>query len=99
MILVVIVLVIDGMINPKFTPGSKNVHIRNGVGVMPDGRVLFAISRELVNFHDFASFFVERGCRNALYLDGFVSKAFIPEENMAGMDGHLGVLIAVSEAN
>lgn len=92
-------LVTDGAINPLFTPGSKNVHIRNGVGVMPDGRVLFAISREPVNFHDFASYFLDQGCSNALYLDGFVSKAFIPEVNMAEMDGQLGVLIAVSEAN
>lgn len=92
-------LVSDGTINPLFTPGSKNVHIRNGVGVMADGRVLFAISRDRVNFHDFAGFFLEHGCSNALYLDGFVSKAYIPEENMADMDGKLGVLIAVSEEN
>ncbi len=88
-------LVADGTINAQFRQGSKNVQIRNGVGVLPDGRVLFAISREPVNFHDFARFFLERGCTNALYLDGAVSKAYIPEGHMANMDGDLGVLIAV----
>lgn len=90
-------LVIDGTPNKHFTPGSKNLNIRNGVGVLPDGRVLFGISREPVNFHDFASWFIEKGCEQALYLDGFVSKAFIPEEGLNDRDGELGVLIAVTE--
>lgn len=89
-------LLVDGVINKNFTPGSKNLNIRNGVGLMADGRVLFAISQEPVNFHDFASWFKEQGCVNALYLDGFVSKAFIPEAGVLGLDGELGVLIAVT---
>lgn len=88
-------LIANGTINAQFKQGSKNVQIRNGVGLLADGRVLFAISREPVNFHDFASFFLERGCANALYLDGAVSKAYIPEQGVADMDGDLGVLIAV----
>lgn len=89
-------LVADGSINTHFTPGSKNLHIRNGVGVRADGQVVFAISREPINFHDFATWFQEQGCNNALYLDGAVSKAYIPEAGMRDMDGRLGVLIAVS---
>ncbi|MBL7938392.1 MAG: phosphodiester glycosidase family protein [Flavobacteriales bacterium] len=88
-------LVVDGAVNKLFTPGSKNLNIRNGVGILADGRVLFGISRVPVSFHDFATWFKERGCRNALYLDGFVSRAFIPDEGVAEMDGELGVLIAV----
>lgn len=89
-------LVTHGAINTHFTPGSKNLHIRNGVGVRTDGQVVFAISREPINFHDFASWFVEQGCSNALYLDGSVSKAYIPEAGLAAMDGNLGVLIAIT---
>ncbi len=92
-------LVVNGAVNKIFTPGSKNLNIRNGVGKLADGRVVFAISREPVNFHEFATWFKEQGCSNALYLDGFVSKAFIPEEGIAELDGELGVLIAVIKAN
>ncbi|QQR87855.1 MAG: phosphodiester glycosidase family protein [Flavobacteriales bacterium] len=88
-------LVIDGSINAQFTPGSKNVNIRNGVGTTTDGRVVFAISREPVNFHDFARFFLDQGCANALYLDGAVSRAYMPEAGLQQLDGDLGVLIAV----
>lgn len=91
-------LVTQGAINSLFTPGSKNLNIRNGVGVRADGTVVFAISTEPINFHDFATWFTEQGCTDALYLDGAVSKAYIPEVGMEGLDGDLGVLIAISAA-
>jgi uncharacterized protein YigE (DUF2233 family) len=49
-------LVIDGKLHKKFTKGSKNLHIRNGVGVLPNGNLLFAMSKEKINFYDFATF-------------------------------------------
>ncbi|MBR9860052.1 hypothetical protein GYB22_04770 [bacterium] len=90
-------LLIDGEVHPKFIEDSKNLNIRNGVGVLPDGNLLFAISKRKVNFHEMAMYFKERGCKWALYLDGFVSKAYIPDENLEQLDGELGVLIAVLE--
>lgn len=90
-------LVIDDQIHPKFTEGSKNVHIRNGVGMLPDGRLLFAMSKETINFFDFASFFKENGCKNALYLDGFVSRTFLPSKNWIQKDGNFGVIIGQVE--
>lgn len=89
-------LLIDGLINTQFTPGSANLNIRNGVGLRPDGRLVFAISREAVNFHDFASFFLKEGCTNALYLDGFVSRAFLPAAGVEHLGGDFGVMIAVT---
>ena len=89
-------LVAGGVINKNFTPGSKNLHIRNGVGIRSDGTVVFAISREPINFHDFAKWFKDQGCNDALYLDGFVSKAYMPEQGLNALDGELGVLIAVT---
>jgi uncharacterized protein YigE (DUF2233 family) len=89
-------LITGGVINKNFTAGSKNLHIRNGVGVRADGKVVFAISRAPINFHDLATWFKAQGCANALYLDGFVSKAYIPEAGLQQMDGQLGVLIAVT---
>jgi uncharacterized protein YigE (DUF2233 family) len=89
-------LLVDGRINKVFTQGSKNLNIRNGVGLLPDGKVLFAISLEPVNFHDFASWFLQQGCTTALYLDGSISKAYDPSAGLNGLDGSLGVLIAVT---
>lgn len=86
-------LVINGALHPKINEGSTNVHIRNGVGLLPDGRLLFAMSKEKINFYDFASFFKDNACKNALYLDGFVSKTYLPSQDCVQMDGRLGVLI------
>lgn len=85
-------LVIGGAINPLFTLGSDNREIRNGVCVLGDDHVLFAISRRPVNFYDFASFFKNKGCMNALYLDGSISKAYIPSQFFS-TDGDLGMVM------
>jgi len=90
-------LVIDGKIHPDFKKGSSNVNIRNGVGILPDGKVVFVLSKTEINFYDFASYLKSMGCKNALYLDGFVSRAYVPSENWMQTDGNFGVLIAVTE--
>lgn len=87
-------LLIDGKRHPAFRQGSANLHIRNGVGILPNGNLLFAISKERINFFDFATYFLAKGCKNALYLDGFVSRAYIPSQNWLQMDGNFGVIIA-----
>jgi len=89
-------LLIDGKIHPVFNEGSKNLHIRNGVGITANSTVVFAISNEPVNFYDFAMLFKERyGCQNALYLDGFVSKCYLPELKRKDTGGNFGVMIGV----
>jgi uncharacterized protein YigE (DUF2233 family) len=88
-------LLIDGEIHPDFKEGSANLNIRNGVGILPDGKVVFVLSKNEVNFYDFASYFKSLGCKNALYLDGFVSRAYLPSQNWIQTDGDFGVLFAV----
>lgn len=90
-------LVVDGKINERFAAASENLNIRNGVCVLDDGRVVFAISRRAVNFYDFAVYFREQGCRNALYLDGFVSRMYAPEKGFNDLDGDFGVIIGIVE--
>lgn len=90
-------LVVDGKIHSNFKEGSSNVHIRNGVGVLPDGKIVFAISKKEINFYDFAEYFKSLGCKNALYLDGFVSRTFLPKENWIQTDGNFGDIIGVTE--
>jgi uncharacterized protein YigE (DUF2233 family) len=89
-------LLIHGQIHPAFKKGSSNLNIRNGVGILPDHRILFVISKDPVNFYDFAEFFRSMGCQNALYLDGLVSRAYVPEQNWIQTDGDFGVLIGIS---
>ncbi|WP_299212319.1 phosphodiester glycosidase family protein [uncultured Dokdonia sp.] len=89
-------LLIDGKIHPKFNEGSPNVHIRNAVGILPNGNPLFAMSKEQINFYDLACFFKEKGCKNALYLDGFVSRTYLPSRYWEQLDGNFGVIIGVT---
>lgn len=90
-------LLIDGNVHPAFKKGSANVNTRNGVGILPDGRLVFAMSKEPVNFYDLADYFKNQGCRNALYLDGFVSRTYLPEKNWVQTDGDFGVIIGVAK--
>ncbi len=90
-------LVVDGKIHTAFKEGSTNLNIRNGVGILPDNKVVFAMSKKELNFYDFAKYFQNLGCKNALYLDGFVSRTYLPEKNWKQMDGNFGVIIGVTE--
>ncbi|SDH48208.1 phosphodiester glycosidase family protein [Chitinophaga filiformis] len=90
-------LLIDGDIHPAFKKGSVNVNIRNGVGLLPDGRLVFAMSKSDINFYDFADYFKRLGCKQALYLDGFVSRTYLPAQNWIQTDGNFGVIVGVSE--
>ena len=90
-------LLVNDTINAAFKEKSTNLNIRNGVGILPDGKVVFAMTREPMNFHAFARFFQEQGCTDALYLDGVISRAYMPTQGLQQMGGALGVLIAVME--
>jgi uncharacterized protein YigE (DUF2233 family) len=91
-------LVINGDIHPAFKNGSTNLNIRNGVGILPDNKVIFAMSKTEINFYDFANYFKKLGCKNALYLDGFVSRTYLPEKKWIQTDGDFGVIIGVIKA-
>lgn len=92
-------LVIDGQIHSAFKDGSTSLYIRNGVGILPDNKVIFAMSKAEINFYDFAKYFQNLGCKNALYLDGFVSRTYLPEKNWTQNDGNFGVIIGVTKNN
>lgn len=88
-------VLVDGAINPTFNKDSKNVNIRNGVGILPNGDCIFMMSRSLITFYDFALFFKEKGCKNALYLDGAISQTYLPEQSYSAKGGNFGVIIGV----
>lgn len=88
-------LVIDGNIHPEFKKNSTRVNVRNGVGILPNNEVVFVLSKKEVNLYDFAAYFKSLGCQNALYLDGFVSRTYLPEQQWEQTDGNFGVMIGV----
>lgn len=92
-------LLINGKIHQKFNKGSKHKNIRNGVGLLPNGNILFVMSKAKINFYDFASFFKLKGCEDALYLDGFISKTYLPSKKWVQTDGNFGVIISVTSSN
>jgi uncharacterized protein YigE (DUF2233 family) len=93
-------LVIKGEINAHFTEGSRNLNIRNGVGINQNGKVVFVISNEPVNFYEFSQLFRDvLNCDDALYLDGAVSQMYLPELNKKYLQNNppLGPIITVEK--
>ncbi len=88
-------LIIDGKINPVFQKNSRNLNIRNGVGILKNGSPVFVMSKKEINFYTLASLFRSLGCENALYLDGLVSRTYFPDGNWIQKDGDFGVIIGI----
>ncbi|MCB9767931.1 MAG: phosphodiester glycosidase family protein [Candidatus Omnitrophica bacterium] len=90
-----------GEIHPKFNEGSDSVYVRNGVGVDPEGKVVFAISQKPVNLFTFASYFRDRlGCKDALYLDGALSGMYAPCLGREDIGfNYVGILAVVEDAS
>ncbi len=90
-------LILNGEIHSAFKKESVNLNIRNGVGILPNNQIIFAMSKKEINFYEFAEYFKKLGCKNALYLDGFVSRTYLPEKNWEQLDGNFGVIIGVTK--
>jgi uncharacterized protein YigE (DUF2233 family) len=88
-------------IHPAFRAESKNRLHRNGVGILPDGRVFFAISEfqqyKRPNLYEFADFFRSQGCRNALFLDGDISQMVCDPEGDIPPGNYFGAIFAVTD--
>lgn len=90
----------DGGINQLFTPNSPNRYFRNAVGVTASGQVVFVISEQRVCFYELALFMREElGCQDALYLDGAISRMYLPTLGKTRLDDsqHLGPILYILE--
>ncbi len=93
-------LVINGELHPSFSPRSENLHVRSGVGVNNKGDVVFVISRNLVSFYNFARLFRDKlACGDALYLDGNISRIFLPEKGLTETSGDFVGILGVVKSN
>jgi uncharacterized protein YigE (DUF2233 family) len=87
-------LLIAGKLHPKFEPDGESRHMRNGVGIAPDGTPIFVISEEPVSFGKFARFFRDRlKVRDALYFDGSVSSLWDPANHRRDSHAELGPMV------
>ena len=78
-------LVIDGALNGNFVEDSDSRKWRSGVCVAAGGAVVFAVSEVPVTFHAFARMFRDTlGCRDALYLDGTLSRIYTAADGYSG---------------
>ena len=91
-------LVRHNIIHRRFRRKSSSAKIRNGVGIDRKGRMVFAISSSRVNMYHFAEFFKKRmQCANALYLDGNISRMYLPAIKRNDLGGTFAVIIAASK--
>jgi uncharacterized protein YigE (DUF2233 family) len=90
-------LVIDGVLHPRFLPDSTSRYIRNGVGTSADGKTsVFVMSNNAVTFHEFGSLFRDAlGLPNALYLDGNVSRLYAPEYGRNDLGRMMGPIVGL----
>jgi uncharacterized protein YigE (DUF2233 family) len=87
-------LVIAGKLHPAFDHDGSSRHIRNGVGIAPDGRPRFVISEDSVSLGKFARFFRDQlKCRDALFFDGAVSALWDPANHRRDVTVPLGPLV------
>jgi uncharacterized protein YigE (DUF2233 family) len=93
-------LVINGRINSHFTPLSTNRKIRSGVGVLPNGSVLFLCTTGPENFYNFSTVYRDVfKCKNALFLDGEISRMYLKgvNENPTDLESGFGPILSVSK--
>ncbi|WIY27025.1 phosphodiester glycosidase family protein [Parasedimentitalea psychrophila] len=92
-------LVIDGALHPRFLVDSTSYYIRNGVGTSADGkRVVFAISRNAVTFHQFGRLFRDHlNLPSALYFDGNISRLHAPSVGRSDKGFMMGPVVGVVE--
>jgi uncharacterized protein YigE (DUF2233 family) len=89
-------LVIDGEVNPAFDGNGTSRYRRNGVGVTANGTAWFAISERPVSFGRFARLFRDAlKCRQALFLDGYVSRLWDPVAGRMDRGPRIGPIVVV----
>ncbi len=91
-------LVVNGKINTELKPNSKSTYVRSGVGWIDEQTLVFIISKKPVRFYDFARVFQQKfNCKNALYLDGFISEMYLPELGLTKSIREFATFITVTE--
>jgi len=91
----------NGKVHPKFGRNSPNRRHRNGVGVNKDGQAVFVCTetgqRKYVTLYEFAEFFRQLGCEDALFLDGDLSTMLVDPKGTIHDGNEFGAILAITE--
>lgn len=89
-------LVSGGVLHPAVQPNGESRVVRNAVGIRSPDEAVFVISDDAVSFGRLARFLRDGlGCRDALYLDGYVSSLWAPELRRRDRTRGLGPMAVV----
>lgn len=89
-------LLIDGKLHPRITPDGPSRNLRNAVGIGADGSARFVISDTPVSFGKLARMMRDRlGVRDALFLDGTVSRLWDPVSGREDAGPPIGPIVVV----
>jgi uncharacterized protein YigE (DUF2233 family) len=89
-------VVINGSINPKLTT-SSSAYVRNGIGILPDEKVLMVCTKHPVTFRQFAQLFINYKCTAAMYFDGAIANLLSRDEAKQDFYKSYGTFIGVSK--
>jgi uncharacterized protein YigE (DUF2233 family) len=90
-------LVKENKFHPVFTKYSTNNKVRNGIGIINKSKIIIAYSDD-VNFYSFAEVFKDFfQCKDALFLDGAISKLYLHDLRPQDLGGELGPILSISE--
>lgn len=92
-------LLIEGKLHPRITADGPSRNLRNAVGIGADGSARFVISNTPVSFGKLARMMRDRlGVRNALFLDGTVSRLWDPVSGREDAGPPIGPIVVVSRS-
>lgn len=90
-------LLLDDKIHDGFNQDSQSKKIRSGVGVLDNGKAIFIVSQTELTFYDFANLFQSLfSVKDALFLDGAISKIYVKDLIGSGMGHKFGPIVSVS---
>lgn len=92
-------LVIDGVLYLCFLEDSDSCYVRNGVGVLLDGQMVwFVISDRVVMFYEFGCLFCDGlGVWDVFYFDGLISRFYVFVLNCVDFGWWFGLIIGYME--
>ena len=84
-------------IHKEFQKNSTNNKVRNGIGIINHSKVVIGYS-DNVNFYNLSKIFKDFfNCKNALFLDGAISKMYLHDLKPTELGGNFGPILSVSE--
>lgn len=90
-------LVLDGKVTSNVQNSKTSEIIRNGVGILPNGNIIFIVAIKEVSMLQFANIFKQYNCITALNLDGGMADCYYPEKGKLHGTKEFGPIICITK--